>query len=634
MYPSKDMGQIFKDNMREYSEAVNCARAIPDSRTGLKPIHKKILWEMYTDGVYHNHKYRKCAYMVGQVISRFSEHGDTATYEALVRLSQDWIQRYPLIDLHGNGGSQFGDSPAAMRYVEARLSEIAELGFFQGIDKNNIDWTMNYTNEEKEPVTLPAIFPGLFCIPTQGIGYACASNFLTFNLAEVSELIQNYIDTGKIKLIYFDLASGGVISTPDNMKDILKNGQGNITVDSAYKIHKQDIIFYEFPFNVMYDDIIDDIVTKIDNGTIDGIKDVRNDSGNGELKLTIVCNKDADPEKVVTSLLCNTKLRCSYAINQTALVDNVPKLLNLKDMVDIYVSHNIECIRREFEFDYNKTKDRLEIVCGLIVCADNIDLVVSIIRNSKNSAEASTKLQSELNLTEAQAKAILDMRLAKLNSLEVEGIQKEKSKLEKYLIKCDKVRSSEKEQKKILVKRLSNLAEKFGTPRRTKISQKKIEKAGKQVTDVMVALDSDGYLKFADQKTQGTVFVNTKSDAMLHLFSNIGKMYRVSIKDILQGKGTALGSILNLNNEEYIIWFTDNCDEIAVSTTDNMGKRVSFDELRGTTRNLKGMPYIKINDGQQVSYIGETQYSSPSIQKAKLMGKASRGAKITVDRSR
>lgn len=629
---SRDICEIFKDNMSEYAVAVNQFRAIPDARTGLKPIHKKILWEMYTDGVFYNRKYRKCAYMVGQVISRFSEHGDTATYEALVRLSQDWIQRYPLIDLHGNGGSQFGDSPAAMRYVEARLGEIAELGFFQGIDKNNIDWTMNYTNEEKEPTTLPAVFPGLFCIPTQGIGYACASNFLTFNLSEVSDLIKNYIETNKINLIYFDLASGGVIVNPDNMKNILKTGQGNITIDSTYKISKQDIVFFEFPFNVMYDDIIEDIINKVDNGTIQGIKDVRNDSGNGELKLTVICDKSSDPNKVAISLLNNTKLRCSYAINQTALVDNVPKLLNLKDMLDIYISHNIECIRREFEFDYNKTRDRLEIVCGLIVCADNIDLVVSIIRNSKNPSEASKELQSGLNLTEAQAKAILDMRLAKLNSLEIDGIQKKKSKLEKYLLKCDKVRSSEKEQKKILVKRLTELSEKFGGSRRTKISQKKIDKEVEAVSDITVAIDEDGYLKFADKKNDdNTIYLDTKTDAMLYLFSNAGKMYRVSIKDISQGKGTALGSILEFDKDELIMFMTDGCEEIAVLSSDNLGKRVSFDELKGTTRNLKGMPYIRLNDGKYVAYVGETKYASPALKNAKVMGKASKGVKIKID---
>lgn len=621
---SRDICDIFKNNMGEYAVAVNQFRAIPDARTGLKPIHKKILWEMYTDKIYHDGKYKKCAYMVGQVISRFSEHGDSATYEALVRLSQDWIQLYPLIDLHGNGGSQFGDPPAAMRYVEARLSEIAELGFFHGIENDAVNFSMNYTNEEKEPDTLPAVFPGLFCLPTQGIGYACASNFLTFNLTEVYDMISNYISTGNIKKIHYDLASGGTIVNPDNMEGIIATGQGNIIIDSVYQVHKQNIIFDEFPFNVMYDDIVDDIVNKIENGILQGIKDIQNTSGGGNLQLTVVCAKDTNPNDVAEMLLQSTKLRCQYAVNQTALVNGVPKLLSLKEMVDIYITHNVECIRREFEFDYNKTSDRLEIVNGLIKCMENIDLVVSIIRNSKNSESASVKLQEELSLTQCQAKAILDMRLSKLNALDADALLKEKDKLEKYLKKCDKIRSNEKEQKKILITRLSTLTEKYGSPRRTQVCQKDLstKKITKKSCPLVIQLTDDGYLQRVKNPSSKN-YVDAGSEDMLYLFSNKGKMFRIVASDVSDSaKGSAAGALVNMDSDERIMTImNDKCEKIYVRSNDGYAKQVLFKELAGKVRNLKGTPYIKLNTGSFV----ETIRQSVDKDTADVMGKNTKG---------
>jgi len=249
---------LFKSNMLDYASAVNQSRAIPDARTGLKPIHRKILYEMYVDKIKSDGKYKKCAYMVGQIIARFSEHGDAATYDALVRLSQTWIQRYPLLDFHGNSGSQFGDSQAAMRYTESKLSKLAEQGFLNNLDKNNVDWIPNFTNEEEEPSVLPAIFPGLFCLPNQGIGYACASNFLTMNLSEVCDGLVEFINTGNFPLLQYDLASGGSIINPKAMEKIYSTGKGAIIVDSNYTINGKTISFYEIPFNVMFDDIMEE----------------------------------------------------------------------------------------------------------------------------------------------------------------------------------------------------------------------------------------------------------------------------------------------------------------------------------------------------------------------------------------
>ena len=227
---NRDFVELYKYNMRDYAVAVNEERAIPDARSGLKPIHTKIIYEMFVDKVLSNTKFRKNAYMVGQLLARFTPHGDAATYDALVRLAQPWVQRYPLIDFHGNYGSAFGDGPAAMRYTESKLAPIAEKGLLRGLDKDAVDWKMNFSNEEKEPVVLPALFPGLFCLPNQGMGYGCSCNFLTYNLQEVAEAIIEYLATGKVKTLAYDLASGGTIINPAELERIKEKGKWSIIV--------------------------------------------------------------------------------------------------------------------------------------------------------------------------------------------------------------------------------------------------------------------------------------------------------------------------------------------------------------------------------------------------------------------
>ena len=653
-----DMNELCQNNILSYSSAVNQSRAIPDAATGLKPIHQKILYEMYADKIFHDKKYRKCAYMVGQIISRFSEHGDAATYDALVRLSQPWLQLYPLVDLHGNGGSQFGDPQAAMRYVEGRLSAISEEGFLSSLDKNSVEWKMNYTNEEKEPVSLPAVFPGLFCLPNQGMGYACACYFLTYNIQDAAQAIKEYISNGDIKTqIYFDLASGGAIINPEEMVKLQNTGKGNIIVDSIYHIEGNKIVFTEIPFNVMFDDILENIAEVCEKYEYKSVRQIYNDSGKNQLRLVVECIPKTNLEETAEWLLSNTKLRNKYPVNQVALVDNQPKLLSLKDMCDVYVKHNLACIKREHLFDLNKTKDRIEILEGLERAYNGLDNVINLIRNSKSAQDAKDYMIKNLNLTERQADAILALKLSRLAHLEKQQILDELEEKRKLAKELEEIVGSENRQKEILITRLTNLVKKYGTPRRTQIIQKTITKrtaakTKKQVIaeDVIIALDKNGYMKsipVAKFKSSSNNIqeVKAKTDSILNLFSSDGYCYRLkasAIKSCLNSdKGTALGSILQLNPQAQIKVFSVCGQEVRVFFATKMGKVkiLNSRDMDGTTQNLRGMSVIKLAADDSLVEVAEVQdnhyvslYTKDrglvfDIAEINLSGKASSGRK-------
>lgn len=615
-----DIAELTQSNMLDYAGAVNQARAIPDARTGLKPIHRKILYEMYVDKITSKNKYKKNAYMVGQIIARFSEHGDAGTYGALVRLGQDWIQRYPLLDFHGNSGSQFGDPSAAMRYTESRLSGLAEEGFLSNLHKENVDWIPNFTNEEYEPSTLPAIFPGLFCLPSQGIGYACACNFLTMNLKEVGEGLIQYMNKGTFPILQYDLASGGTIINPDIMKQIYKTGKGTVIIESKYHIEKNKIHITEIPFNVMFDDLMEEIVKIGESDDNPGFIDVQNNSGDGKLEMIIEATSAAKVEYVLNYLLDKTKLRSNFSINQIALVDNQPKILTQPDMAKIYVKHNTECIKREFIYDNNKALARIHILEGLLKAFANIDDIIKIIRNSDNIIKAKQLLQQKYSFDDLQVQAILNMKLSKLSKLdgiELNNELKEKQEFVKY---AEKVINNIDEQKSILIKRLSNLIEKYGDKRRTEVVQKTITKvsttkAAKEeaVENVVITFNPLGYLQniplAAYRKNSFDAFKITTKDFVL-LFSNQGRFFRISPKDVKscspRDKGTAIGAILSLEKGEKIIAAFDSIINekrpyILFAMENGYVKKTEKAEYIGTTRNIKGMVATKLKDYEIVS---------------------------------
>jgi DNA gyrase subunit A len=604
--------ELFKSNMLEYAGAVNQSRAIPDARTGLKPIHRKILYEMYADKIKSSGKYKKCAYMVGQIIARFSEHGDAATYDALVRLSQPWIQRYPLLDFHGNSGSQFGDSQAAMRYTESKLSELAEQGFLSNLDKKNVDWIPNFTNEEDEPATLPAVFPGLFCLPNQGIGYACASNFLTMNLSEVCDGLIQFIGGKDFPVLQYDLASGGTIINPNIMEKIYSTGKGSIIIDSNYTINNKTIIFNEIPFNVMFDDIMEEIISRCEKEELSGISDVRNNSGNGKIALEIDVARGYNVEDILNQLLSKTKLRATYNVNQVALVDGTPKLLTQNDMANIYMKHNIDCIKREFEYELSNTKIRVEILLGLVKALENIDEVIDIIKTSKNSSAAKLSLVEKFSFTENQTKNILDMKLSRLTKLDSDEIKHELAEKQLYLKYCEEVISSEAKQKEILVTRILELKNKFGDDRRTQVIQKEIKKEKKSggkaspvAEPVVITHSSLGYLQcipIAQYRNSNIPsFKTTTADNFL-VFTNAGRFFRPSVSLLKKcgpkDKGVAIGSIIKLEQNEKVLSVLPNeMNEkrpyILFAMANGQVKKSEKGLYLGNTQNKKGQKAIK-----------------------------------------
>ena len=616
---SLDMNKLCQDNILSYSSAVNEARAIPDARTGLKPIHQKILYEMWADKVLSDRKYKKCAYMVGQIISRFSEHGDAATYGALIRLSQQWLHPYPLIDIHGNNGSQFGDPPAAMRYVEGRLTKLAEKGYLETLDKNPIDWKMNFTNEEKEPETLPAIFPGLFCLENQGMGYACSCQFLTYNLEEIANALIKYIKTDTFDdSIIFDLASSGTIINAKDMKKIHKTGKGKIIVEAKATFENNThIVFTEIPLGIMFDDLLTKISEVCEEKEYGSIKNIYNDSGNGKLRLVVECKSSTVREEVLNFLYENTPLRTSYSVNQVALVDKKPTLLTTEDMCRIYKEHNLSCIKREYQFDLDKTLDRIEILEGLERAYNGIDNVIKLIRSSNSAADAKSYMTDKLGLTERQADAILALKLSRLAHLEKQEILDELVAKRKLSQKLRQLVESEEEQKKILIERLTKLAKEFGTPRRTQVIDKEIhkksprEKQKELPHSVIVCLDKNGYVKSVPVAKFRTSPNNVREEKvenneLLVFYSSLGRAFRIkasTFKECLNSeKGTALGTILDFQQQERIVDFTTpRCtDSVITTTSDGYSKRVKSSDLNGSTQNLRGTPIIKLHEGAEV----------------------------------
>lgn len=593
----KEITQIWQDNVLNYSSAVNQSRAIPDARTGLKPIHRKIIYEMFADKIFSNGKFKKCAYMVGQIIARFSEHGDAATYDALTRLAQPWIQRYPLLIFHGNVGSQFGDSQAAMRYSEAKLSPIAEEGLLATLKKDTVDWIPNFTNEEEEPITLPALFPGLFCLPNQGIGFAVASNFLTFNLSETADMIINYIKTGELKTIYYDLASGGTLINPSIMKQIYSTGKGSIIIDANYKIDKNKIIFTELPFNVMLEDLLEDINNLCEKEELTNIRRVYNGSGDNELRLVVEVDSPIYLQQVINQLYQKTALRSNYGINQVALIDNKPKLLTMKDMVEIYISHNLNCLLREYQFEFNKNKVRLEVLEGLVKALEDIDNIIQLIKTSQNTTIAKQKLIEKYAFTENQAKAILDLKLARLANLEKVEINNELAECQKNNKNYLELINSEDKRKIELINRLENLVKKYGDSRKTKIEEKNIkepkeEKEEKKIEPAAIAY-KDGKVKRSPSSSLVT--------SSLMVFTNKGLMHRLSVEKITT-KSQNISSLIELQlNEEPIFVCGEKAEAkyLYFVTKNGTIKKTAFEEYIGTV-SKKSLAAIKLRENDSV----------------------------------
>ena len=619
-------------NFIEYAVAVNTDRAIPDATSGLKPVARRILWSSFESGRLFSKPHVKAARIVGDVMGAYHPHGDSSIYGALVRLSQSWIMRYPLIDWHGNNGNIAGDGAAHMRYTEARLSKLAEDGMLNGIKKKNVDFIPNYSEDAEEPITLPSIFPNLLCNPNTGIGVAMACNWLPHNLGEVAQAIYDYIDGKEPMLPGPDFPTGGIVINSKDIPGIMATGHGSVKVRGQYKIEKQNIIFYEIPYGTTIEGLLSEIGEVCDKKEIEGIAEIRDESNKKVLRIVIECQKGVDPGTIVKKLFAKTNLQTSVSYNQVALINKTPTELNLKKCIEIYLQHNIECLIKEINFDLDKMKARLHIVEGLLIALEDIDNVIALIKASASSEAARTKLIEKYKIDDIQAKSILAMRLSSLAKLEKVELEAEKDGLVKDIADLTELLGSQERQINVIRERLQDIVKKYGDARRTildNIEVKPEEKEIETVTpeDVVVILSQTGDIKRVAKssfKTQrkGGKGVKTEDDAILDtiatntidtllVFTDTGKMYRLLVDNVPAGtnaaKGVKISTLINLEPNEKVIAITsldrkNNKKYVVFITKQGLFKKTLLEEYTKTKRST-GIAAINIKEGDSLANI-------------------------------
>lgn len=632
MHSINDVTNELKKNFIEYAVAVNTDRAIPDAKSGLKPVAKRILWSSYEEGRSFNKPHIKSARIIGDVMGKYHPHGDSSIYGALVRLSQNWVLRYPLIDWHGNNGNIAGDGPAASRYTEARLSKIAEDGLLSGLKKKNVDFIQNYDETLDEPVTLPAIFPNLLCNPNTGIGVAIACNWLPHNLKEVAQAIYDYMDGKEPFLPGPDFPTGGIVINSKDIPQIMKTGHGSVKVRGKYKIEKNNIVFYEIPYGTTIEGLLTEIGEVCDSKEIEGISEIRDETNKKGIRLVIECKKDSNLDSIAKKLYSKTNLQTSISYNQVALVDKVPTELNLSDCCKIYIEHNIECLKKELTFDLKKAKDRLHIVEGLLIALEDIDNVISLIKKSENSEAAKNKLIEIYKLSEIQAKSILAMRLSSLARLEKITLENEKKDL---LIKIAELKlhiSSRDLQLSDIKTKLESLVKKYGDNRRTELIHLDIKPEEKEVAeiipeDVVVIATQNGDIKrvplksFKVQKKNGKG-VKSENDAVLDvistntidtlmIFTSKGKMYRLLVDNVPVGtnlsKGINISTLINIDKDEKVIAITSlhrktKAKYVIFITKQGLIKKTSLEEYTKVKRST-GIAAINLKNNDSLANV-------------------------------
>lgn len=620
-------------NFIEYAMAVNSDRSIPDATTGLKPVAKRILWGAWDSGRTSNKPHVKCAKVVGEVMGNWHPHGDSSIYGALVRLAQPWVMRYPLMDIHGNLGTQDGDGPAAMRYTETRLTKMVEDGMLTYLKQHAVEYMLNFDETLQEPINLPSIFPNLLCNPNTGIGVAMACNWASHNLREVAQAICDYMDGKEPMLPGPDFPTGGIIINKNDIPSIMRTGRGSVKIRGKYTIEKQKIIFTELPYGVGTEDLIAEIGKVCDEEKkIEGIAEVRNESNKKGLRLVIECAKGVDPGSLINKLFAYTSLQSSFSYNQVALIDKVPTEMGLAKCCEIYVKHNVECLVREITFELNKAQERKEIVDGLLRALEDIDNIIALIKASESAATAKQNLINKYQFSENQAKAIVDMKLGKLASLEKIELNNEAKQLANDIEEMKIILSDEQHQKDTIRERLLAFAKKYGDDRRTELTHIEIPKEEKEIEmvepeDCVVFVTQSGDVKriptssFKLQNRNGKG-VKSEDDAILDListntidtlmvFTDKGKMYRVLVDSLPVGtnvsKGVRLSTLINMEPGEQVIAVTSLYRKTAAQyvvfiTKQGLFKKTLLEEYTSVKRST-GIQAIKLKEGDSIANV-------------------------------
>lgn len=636
----KDLSTEIKNSFLDYAMSVIVSRALPDVRDGLKPVHRRIIYGMNASGSQADKPYKKCARIVGDVMGKYHPHGDSAIYGALVRLAQPFSIRYTLVDGHGNFGSIDGDGAAAMRYTEARMSKIAS-EMVKDIDKNTVDFVDNYDGLEQEPVVLPARFPNLLVNGSSGIAVGMATNIPPHNLKEVISAVQALsknpdLTPFEIMSDYIygpDFPTGGIILGRGGIKKAYETGTGSITLRSRTEIQemangKKRIVVSEIPYQVNKAQMVDDIGRLAREKVVEGITDIRDETNKEGIRVVIELRKDVVPEVVLNQLFKNTQLQVSYGIIMLSLVDGEPKVLAIDEVLKNYLKFQCEVVERRTRYDLKKASDRLHLLEGLLVAIDDIDRVIAIIRGSKIAEEAKNLLIETFNLSEIQAKAILDMKLARLTGLEKENIEGESLKLKEEITNYNSILSDHAKIVEIVDNELEEIKRKFGDERKTEISNQISDIDDEDLIpeeEIMITLTSSGYIKrvasdtFKTQNRGGKgiigmqtheddvvdFIIHTKTHTDLLFFTNYGKVYRIRGYQVPEYSRTAKGlPVINLlhNEKDEKVMSIISVDEYSESaylffaTEQGVVKRTSLKEFESIRQNGKKAIMMREDD--------------------------------------
>lgn len=682
---NRTVEDVMEDNFLRYSMSVIIDRALPDVRDGLKPVHRRILFSMNQNGNRSNAKFVKSARIIGDVMGKYHPHGDTAIYDSMVRLAQDWSMRYMLVQGQGNFGSMDGDPPAAHRYTEARLNRHAE-EILSDIDKETVDFRDNFDGSEQEPVVLPAKLPNLLLNGQIGIAVGMATNIPPHNLSELVDAIIEMIDLGDevtlddlLKHVKGpDFPTGGTVYGGAPLRQAYATGKGGITIRAVANIEenkkgRHSIIITEMPYAVNKATLIERIADLVKEKKILTISDLRDESARGKVRVVIELKKDAYPKKVLNQLYKMTALQTNFHYNMLALIDGIqPRILGLQEILSEYLKHRQSVVRRRTEYELRKARERAHILEGYKIALDHIDEVIKTIRASKTSEEAEKNLIAKFKLSEIQAKAILAMQLRRLTGLEREAIENELRELLALIAKLEGILADEKEILKIIKTELLEMKEKYGDPRRTQIINQELGKFSDEELipdeNVVVLLTTENYVKrtlATDYRRQhrggkgkrGMVtkeqdvidqLVTCSTHDWLLFFTNRGRVFRLKAYEVpaasLQAKGVAVVNLLQLQPEEKIT------SMIKIGKDENDGGYLFMATTHGTVKktslkdyaNIRqtGLITIKLDDGDELRWIRRSSGDDEIIistslgqairfkeSDARPMGRAARGVR-------